>query len=145
MQINPDINTQAFTIRSYDAGEIIIYEPVSYQRTDPSSGDTHQRVNTTLITLNNSFIITPSKLVKVWGDETPQTLSKEHFQTLLDLKPELVILGTGKQIYFPPAEDYLFLQQHGIGIEIMDTSAACRTYNFLIADGRNVAAAMFMI
>ena len=144
MQINPDINTHAFTIKSYDTGEIIVYEPVSSQHTDPS-GDVHQRVNTALVTLNDSFIITPSKLIKAWGGESPQSLQKSHFQTLLDLTPELIILGTGKQIFFPPAEDYLFLQQRGIGIEIMDTSAACRTYNFLIADGRNVAAVMFMI
>lgn len=145
MQINPDINLNAFTIRSYDTGEIIIYEPVSSKPIDSSLKEMNPRVNTTLITLNNSFIISPSKLVKTWGNETAQLLNKEHFQALLDLKPELVILGTGKKIFFPAPENYLFLQQQGIGVEIMDTAAACRTYNFLIADGRKVAAAMLMI
>jgi len=148
MQINPDYNTAAYTIRSYQTGEIVIFEPTPTTQIDKSNakpGNEQQRSNATLLKLHNSFIITPEKLVQKWDVDNPHLLIKDHFLTIAQLKPELVILGTGKKIHFPSAEDYLFLQQQGIGVEIMDTAAACRTYNFLVADGRNVAAGLFMI
>lgn len=148
MQINPDYNTAAYTIRSYEAGEIVIFEPISSDHseiTNTEPENNRQRANATLLILRNSFIITPEKLIKEWEVENPHLLTKDHFQTIANLKPELVILGTGEKIHFPAAEDYLFLQQQGIGVEVMDTAAACRTYNFLVADGRNVAAGLFMI
>ncbi len=145
MQINPDYNTDAFTIRSYKAGEVIVYEPITRTKIDTQAEGLQQRINTTLIPLTSSFIITPGQLIKNWPVEAPSAITKNHFQTLLDLRPEIVILGTGNKIYFPASEDYVFLQQQGIGVEFMDTSAACRTYNFLVADGRQVAAALFMI
>ena len=148
MQINPDYNTAAYTIRSYETGEIVVFEPISptqIGKSNTNQGNDQQRANTTLLKLHNSFIITPEKLIEKWEVENPHLLTKDHFQTIAHLKPELVILGTGGTIHFPATEDYLFLQQQGIGVEVMDTAAACRTYNFLVADGRNVAAALFMI
>ena len=144
MQINPDYNTAAYTIRAYETGEIVVYEPVSKKLNTPTE-DGKPRINTRLIKIHDTFIISPRKLIEKWDVETPQSLAKSHFETLLDLKPELVILGTGEKMHFPPAKDYLFLQQQGIGVEVMTTSAACRTYNFLVSDGRNVAAGLFMI
>ena len=148
MQINPDYNTAAYTIRSYEKGEIIIYEPISsedFSKPEPHQENGKAKKNQAIVRLQNSFIMTPGKLIKNWGVESPQALSRTHFQTLLDLEPELVILGTGQKIHFPDSQNCLILQQNRIGIEVMDTSAACRTYNFLVADGRNVAAALFMI
>jgi len=145
MQINPDYNTDAFTIRSYKAGEVVVYEPVTRAKIDTRAEGLQQRINTTLISLTSSFIITQGELIKDWQVEKPSAITRSHFQTLLDLRPEIVILGTGSKIHFPPSEDYVFLQQQGIGVEFMSTSAACRTYNFLVADGRKVAAALFMI
>ena len=144
MQINPDYNTGAYTIRAYEAGEIVVYEPVS-RKLNTLTEDGKPRVNTTLLKMNNAFIITPGKLLEKWDVESPQSLSKNHFETILTLQPELIILGTGEKMHFPPAKEYLFLQQQGIGVEVMSTSAACRTYNFLVSDGRNVAAGLFMI
>jgi len=145
MQINPDYNTAAYTIRSYEIGEIVVFEPISTDKSSSPLENNQQRGNTGLLKLKNSFIITPEKLLEKWNVENPHSLTKNHLQTIADLKPELVILGTGVKLHFPATEDYLFLQQQGIGVEIMDTAAACRTYNFLIADGRNVAAGLFMI
>jgi len=148
MQINPDYNTAAYTIRSYQSGEIVIFEPTStshHEKSNSKSENDQPRANAILLKLHNSFIITPEKLIEKWDVDNPHLLTKDHFQTIAQLKPELVILGTGEKIHFPSAEDYLFLQQQGIGVEVMDTAAACRTYNFLVADGRNVAAGLFMI
>jgi len=148
MQINPDYNTAAYTIRSYEAGEIIVYEPMSALSSAKRETDQENEVTIkkqAVVKLRESFIVTPEKLIENWGVESPQVLSKTHFQDLLDLAPELVILGTGPSIHFPDSQDCLILQQNGIGVEVMDTSAACRTYNFLVADGRNVAAGIFML
>ena len=149
MQINPDLNTAAYTIRSYGQGEVIVYEPVSRKRmpanTETLQSNAQQRINTTLLKQHNTFIVTPGKLIENWEVEQADLLTKDHFQTLFELNPELVILGTGEKIYFPDTEKYVFLLQNGIGVEMMDTASACRTYNFLVADGRNVAAALFMI
>jgi uncharacterized protein len=61
------------------------------------------------------------------------------------LCPELLILGTGRRQRFPRAELLAPLAEAGIGWEVMDTGAACRTYNILMSEGRNVAAALLMI
>ena len=142
MQINPDIDTSAYTIKSYTEGEIIIYDPVTFKK-ESSAAHANQRANTRLMKLRQPFILTPKKLIETWEVSRPDLLTKIHFEILLDLKPEVIILGTGKKIYFPDVKEYLFLQQQGIGVETMDTAAACRTYNFLVSDGRDVAALLY--
>ncbi len=61
------------------------------------------------------------------------------------LPPELVLLGTGNRLTFPAIETYAELIKLGVGVEVMDTGAACRTYNILMSDGRKVAAGLMMI
>lgn len=128
-------------------GQIQIYEPVA--RNNPKQNSqlktTEPENQQSILKLNKSFVVTPKQLLEDWEVNLPQELSEAHFLQLLKLEPELVILGTGKTAYFPPSKYCLILQQKGIGVEVMDTSAACRTYNFLVADGRNVAAALFML
>ena len=69
-------------------------------------------------------------------------LAEEHFAALADLAPELVIFGSGSRIRFPRPALLRVLMQRRIGIETMDTPAACRTYNVLLAEGRSVVAAL---
>ena len=64
---------------------------------------------------------------------------------LVGHKPEVVLLGTGARLRFPPAAVLAPLTRAGIGVEVMDTAAACRTYNILAGDGRRVVAALLMI
>ncbi|MEO5573854.1 MAG: MTH938/NDUFAF3 family protein, partial [Gammaproteobacteria bacterium] len=72
-------------------------------------------------------------------------LTAAHFDRVAILRPELVLFGSGARLRFPlPALTANLLNQ-GIGVEVMDTGAACRTYNILINEGRNVAAALLMI
>jgi len=144
MQITPDVNPTAYTFKSYDVGNVIVFEPISKQDAiSAHENGTVPVINS--IKLTNSAIISKKKLIDDWAPQNPHLLTLEHFQTILDLKPELVILGTGKNIHFPESRDMLLLQQQGIGVEVMGTAAACRTYNFLISDGRDVACALFMI
>lgn len=92
-----------------------------------------------------SVIVTPERLISDWPPARFADLAPEHFETIAALAPEIVILGTGKQLRFPPAKITRSLIQANIGLEVMDTGAACRTYNILMAEGRRVAAALLMI
>jgi uncharacterized protein len=92
--------------------------------------------------LQASLIVMPARLVPDWSPASFEALTTASFEALLDLKPELVILGTGVRHRFPHPSLYQCLISSGIGLEHMDTGAACRTYNILAAEGRNVAAAL---
>jgi uncharacterized protein len=71
-------------------------------------------------------------------------LSPEHVTRLLEFEPELVLLGTGaRQVFPPPAFGAAFLQA-GVGFEVMDTGAACRTFNVLVSEHRRVAALLLV-
>jgi uncharacterized protein len=63
-------------------------------------------------------------------------------QKLLELGTEIILLGTGKRLRFPPGAADAPVRPAGIGLEVMDLQAACRTYNILAAEGRKVAAAL---
>ena len=69
-----------------------------------------------------------------------EALAGEHFEALLELEPELVILGTGARQRFPHPRLTVALSGARIGLEVMATGAACRTYNILMGEGRRVVA-----
>ena len=77
-----------------------------------------------------------------WRAATLEELSVEHFALIASLAPELVIFGSGPRMRFPPPALLRPLIDAGIGVETMDTAAACRTYNVLVAEGRSVVAAL---
>ena len=80
--------------------------------------------------------------VLAWPVDRFADLTAEHFATLATLAPELVIFGSGARLRFPPAAVLRPLIERRIGVETMDTAAACRTYNVLLAEGRSVVAAL---
>ena len=73
-----------------------------------------------------------------------EQLTAEHFAVLGNLKPELVIFGSGARLRFPPPAFLRTLMDERIGLETMDTLAACRTYNILAGEGRHVIAALIV-
>jgi len=77
-----------------------------------------------------------------WHAESFEALAPEHFARIAALAPELVIFGSGARLRFPPPALLRPLIDAGIGVESMDTAAACRTYNVLLAEGRSVIAAL---
>ena len=91
-----------------------------------------------------SVIVMPETLVTDWSPQTTEDLVAEHLKTIVDLNPELIVLGTGERQIFPESSVLRPLIDRGTGFEIMDTRAACRTYNILMAEGRIVAAALLM-
>lgn len=79
-----------------------------------------------------------------WGCSSFDALSASHFERLASIKTEILIFGSGPRIRFPqPAWLQAFMAQR-IGVETMDTQAACRTYNFLASEGRRVAVALLL-
>jgi uncharacterized protein len=94
--------------------------------------------------LAQSLIITPSRLIENWPPQTIAELNANALSPILDLKPDVLLIGTGASMVLLNPEIYGDLINHGIGVEIMDTSAACRTYNALSAEERNVAAALII-
>jgi uncharacterized protein len=89
------------------------------------------------------ILISPGHLLAPWGPSSWENLSLKDFQIMLAYKPKVVLLGTGEKLCFPPLELFASLYAQQIGVEIMDTKAACRTYTVLMAEGRAVVAGLF--
>ncbi len=94
--------------------------------------------------LARSFILTPEALITDWGPTSVDDLDEESLQAVIELSPVIVLLGTGTEQRFPPSSLLAPLLAQGIGIEVMTTAAACRTYNILVAEDRPVAAALLI-
>jgi uncharacterized protein len=91
----------------------------------------------------SSCIVTPNKLLD-WPLTNMADIGKEHLRPLMELELEIVLFGSGNRQQFPNMRCLLALSDRGIGFEVMDTHAACRTYNILMAEGRAVATALII-
>lgn len=121
MKIHPDV-LQVQSIKAYGPGWVQV-------------GDER---------LTSSVVITSDDGRFAWNCTRFEDLSHAHFEQLANLQTELVIFGSGSKLRFPPAALTLALIERQIGIETMDTPAACRTYNILAAEGRRVAVALLL-
>ncbi|MDS4019843.1 MAG: Mth938-like domain-containing protein [Candidatus Competibacter sp.] len=95
--------------------------------------------------IHRSVIVTPDRLVTDWPPQTFADLEEMHFEAIARLEPEIVLLGTGSRQRFPRSRLIQSLLAHGTGVEVMDTAAACRTYNIIMLEERRVAAALLMM
>lgn len=95
-------------------------------------------------TFSQSLIITSTELNENWGVDRIESLQASHIDQILSFKPELVIIGTGEKLIFPAIEVYSGIIQQGIGVDFMDTGAACRTYTILMSEGRGVVAGIIL-
>lgn len=96
------------------------------------------------IRYENSLIVLPDHIIENWQAKTFEQMEAEHFACLTPFQPEIVLLGTGASLQFPHHTLMQALNQSGVGIEVMDTHATCRTYNILVDEGRRVAAALLI-
>jgi uncharacterized protein len=92
--------------------------------------------------ITHSMLITSEGLRLDWKCQSFDDLGPEHFTQLAALEVELIIFGSGERLRFPKPEWQIGLMSRRIGLETMDTQAACRTYNILAGEGRKVAAAL---
>ena len=79
-----------------------------------------------------------------WACASFSALTRAHFDQLAELGPELVLFGSGARQRFPQPAWLAALTARRIGVETMDTAAACRTYNILAGEGRHVVAALLL-
>lgn len=91
-----------------------------------------------------TLVVLPDRLVTDWAATTFGALSADHLAALLPLDAEIILLGTGATLQFPRAEIMAPLIRAGVGYEVMDVHAACRTYNILVSEERKVAAALLL-
>jgi uncharacterized protein len=91
-----------------------------------------------------SLIVTPLQMDPEWPVSRPEELTAEHLQPLLEFQCDIVLLGTGLRQHFPAPAVLRPLLEARIGVEVMDTSAACRTYHILTSEGRAVVAALIV-
>ncbi|VAX10755.1 Membrane protein [hydrothermal vent metagenome] len=125
-------------IHGYTAQRIELQLPHNLQRNLPADPETG------LSSLTTSFIITPTQLISDWPVSAFEQLNAAAMESICQLTPELIILGTGTKLQFPGVEITLPVHQARIGLEVMDTPAACRTFNLLVGDGRLVVAALIV-
>lgn len=109
-------------ITAYQAGEVAI---------------NHQRYQ-------QSLIVCPNELNTEWQVDDFDKLTEAHFEAIAALKPEVIVLGTGDQHRFVHPKLTIALTNQGLSVECMRTDAACRTYNILMSEGRQVAAALIL-
>jgi uncharacterized protein len=120
MKMVLDDSAGRYTVRSYSAGEVQIRE---------------QR-------FVRSLIVLPGRILPDWEPGHPRELSSTHLGPVIEHAPEVLILGTGERQVFPEPALFAELMSRGIGFEVMDNAAACRTYNILVAEGREAALAL---
>ena len=91
-----------------------------------------------------SIALTSDTVIAQWSDKPVAQLRESDFEALLERKPELIVLGTGRSNIIPPRELVFALARRGIGLEFMDTAAAARTFNVVAGEGRAVAAVLYL-
>ena len=116
MRFAEDNNDAQYVIRAYAPGQITVNDEL----------------------LTSSLVISPEQLLRDWPPQKLEDIRTEHLLAALTLQPEILLLGTGATLRFPHPSLLADVQKRGIGIEVMDTGAACRTYNILVAEGRYV-------
>jgi uncharacterized protein len=94
--------------------------------------------------LASSFVVSPERLIDDWPVADVRALAAEDLDPLLELDPEVVLLGTGATQVFPAASVMAACLSRGVGIEVMNNAAAARTFNVLASEGRRVVAGFIL-
>lgn len=132
MKITLEQSGGTYTLHSYRDGTIRVRPP-------GVADDDEER----LLQLTASCLLSARQLLEEWPPQRLEEIATEHLQPIRELQPEVLLLGSGERLRFPPAPQLALLVGLGIGYEVMDTAAACRTYNVLVAEGRRVVAVLF--
>ncbi len=105
-------------------------------------GDGYVEINKT--PYEHAVLLSSDGAISRWPVAAFEELNPSHFAQMIDLKPELILIGTGKRQQFPKPELLKDLINAKIGFEIMNSQAACRTYNILVGEGRKVMLALLV-
>lgn len=122
MQFTRDLRLDINLIRSYQPGSLVIGDQV----------------------YTSNLILSPGQIMPDWAAASTEFLTMELLEGALAMKPGILLLGTGAVQRFPDPELMASVLGLGIGLEVMDTPAACRTYNILASENRPVVAALIL-
>ncbi len=122
MPLAEDKIISRYSISAYNPDEIVINEQI-YRK---------------------SLVLSPQSINCPWPVHSINELDESSLQIVLDMNPDVVLLGTGERQQFPEARIFALLGQEGIGLEVMNNGALCRTFNILVAEDRAVVAAIML-
>ncbi len=132
-------------IHGYEAGKISV-SGISADHPGLKNGDISLwDADNHLGIIHHSVTIHSRGEIRRWTPQNHAEFEPEHFLALASRQPEVILIGTGRSLQFPPADCLTVMQQQQLGYEIMDTAAACRTFNVLTGEGRDVILAMLML
>lgn len=117
-------------------------DPHSGANTITGYGDGYVEINQT--PYKHSVLLSSDGATLEWAAKSFNDLEASHFSQMVDLMPELILIGTGSRQQFPRPDLLKTLISARIGFEIMDSQAACRTYNILVGEGRKVLLALIV-
>jgi len=117
-------------------------DPHSGANTITGYGDGYVEINRT--PYSHAVLLSSDAEIQEWAVKSFDELSVEDFSQMASLKPELILIGTGQRQRFPKPELLKTLIEAKIGFEVMDSQAACRTYNILVGEGRQVLLALIV-
>ena len=117
-------------------------DPHSGANTITGYGDGYVEINQ--IPYAHAVLLSSDGAISAWPVESFDNLEASDFEQMIALKPELILIGTGARQRFPKPELLKSLISAKIGFEIMDSQAACRTYNILVGEGRQVLLALIV-
>ncbi|WP_024851135.1 Mth938-like domain-containing protein [Hydrogenovibrio kuenenii] len=122
MKFTEHRDSNILTVKNYQAGSV--------------------KVNDKLI--SHSCYLNQKNLVSDWQCNNLAELNEDRLDELFLMQPEIIILGTGENQQFPHPKYFAYCAQRGIGLEVMDNAAACRTYNVLTTEEREVVLALII-
>ncbi|MBC8509387.1 MAG: Mth938-like domain-containing protein [Chloroflexi bacterium] len=112
--------TSRYSIQGYDPGQIVINEQIHRE----------------------SLVLSADQLISPWPVHAVDELHPDNLACIYALKPDVILLGTGEKQVFPSIDILGYFARQGVGVEVMNTGALCRTFNILIAEDRQVVAAV---
>ena len=122
MPLAEDIVTSRYRISSYSSDSVTVNEAICRQ----------------------SLILSANEMICPWPVTALNQLNTESLAPVFAYHPEVVLLGTGGQQQFPDPKIFALFGERGIGLEVMDNGALCRTFNILVAEDRAVVAAILL-
>lgn len=122
MKLSEDYTHGSYVIRAYTQGAITVNNR-DYQK---------------------SLLLANHTLQPDWPVQHIDQITPQHWLQILELEPQVIIIGTGERIHFPHPSSYATVIERGIGVEFMDSMAACRTYNILLSEDRSVVAGIIL-
>lgn len=122
MKLSEDYSDGSYVIRAYTRGAVTV--------------NNHQ--------YQSSLLLANHTLQPDWPVQHIEQMTPQQWQQIIELQPQVIIIGTGERIQFPHPSTYATVIEQGIGVEFMDSMAACRTYNILLSEDRSVVAGIIL-